>query len=383
MKKTIGGLLLLLAAGAASAQPEEERSRTAQTETPVSYVPKIDGAIKAKMEIDLNRGEYRFNVRNSRFGVRGNVSRNMSYRLQVDFSNEGKVSILDSYVAYKIHGFEAIIGQQQYHFSTDLDRGPSTNMFANRSFLAKYLTSYYGSEVSDGKAVDFVRTLGSRDLGAMFTYSFRAGVPMKVYAGLFNGAGSNNPEWGKKVNVIGRLEAGGEEGLRAAVAYYDGFAPLHMKVKEENGELKSEEFEQKMRMVGAELRYVKGGFFVEGEYARRYLGVGAAREVMTTALIHGYYKIDLPENSFADHLAPILRWDVGNDVDYLNTDARRREVFDANRITVGLNVGFGEKLIRSEIRFNYEKYLPSRKPSDFARNKLLHDKFTIEVVAAF
>lgn len=126
--------MLLLAAGAASAQPEEERSRTAQTETPVSYVPKIDGAIKAKMEIDLNRGEYRFNVRNSRFGVRGNVSRNMSYRLQVDFSNEGKVSILDSYVAYKIHGFEAIIGQQQYHFSTDLDRGPSTNMFANRSF---------------------------------------------------------------------------------------------------------------------------------------------------------------------------------------------------------------------------------------------------------
>ncbi len=231
MKKTIGGLLLLLAAGAASAQPEEERSRTAQTETPVSYVPKIDGAIKAKMEIDLNRGEYRFNVRNSRFGVRGNVSRNMSYRLQVDFSNEGKVSILDSYVAYKIHGFEAIIGQQQYHFSTDLDRGPSTNMFANRSFLAKYLTSYYGSEVSDGKAVDFVRTLGSRDLGAMFTYSFRAGVPMKVYAGLFNGAGSNNPEWGKKVNVIGRLEAGGEEGLRAAVAYYDGFAPLHTKVR--------------------------------------------------------------------------------------------------------------------------------------------------------
>lgn len=106
-------------------------------------------------------------------------------------------------------------------------------MFANRSFLAKYLTSYYGSEVSDGKAVDFVRTLGSRDLGAMFTCSFRAGVPMKVYAGLFNGAGSNNPEWGKKVNVIGRLEVGGEEGLRAAVAYYDGFAPLHTKVKEE------------------------------------------------------------------------------------------------------------------------------------------------------
>ena len=51
-------------------------------ESEVSYVPRVDGAVKAKLEVSLNDGEYRFNVRNTRFGVSGNVSRNMFYRIQ-------------------------------------------------------------------------------------------------------------------------------------------------------------------------------------------------------------------------------------------------------------------------------------------------------------
>ena len=78
-----------------------------------------------------------------------------------------------------------------------------------------------------------------------------------------------------------------------------------------------------------------------------------------------------------------MRWDLGNGVDYLNSDTRRRELFDANRITAGINLGFSTKLVRSEVRLNYEKYLLKKRPSDFAVNKLLHDKFTLEIVASF
>ena len=67
----------------------------------------------------------------------------------------------------------------------------------------------------------------------------------------------------------------------------------------------------------------------------------------------------------------------------LNSDTRRRELFDANRITAGINLGFSTKLVRSEVRLNYEKYLLKERPSDFAVNKLLHDKFTLEIVASF
>lgn len=386
MRKATGICVLLLLWGATAAAQDAGKASQAQSsdgKEKISYLPKIDGAVKAKVEFDINGGAYRFNVRNSRFGVRGNVSRNMTYRIQVDFSNEGKLSILDSYVGYQIGGLLMTLGQQQYHFSTDLDRGPSTNMFANRSFLAKYLTSYFGSEVSGSQIKDYVRTLGSRDLGLLFRYDFRLGVPFRAYAGLFNGSGSNNPEWNNHVNVIGRIEAGGPEGVRGSVAYYDGYAPLHLRVREEAGEMKTEKFDQRMRMVGFELRYVRGNFFAEGEYARRYLGLGRASEVMTVAQVHTYYKIGLPEKAFANHIAPIVRWDMGNNVDYLNTGTDRRQAFSANRITAGINIGFGEKLIRSEVRLNYEKYLLKKRPSDFADNRLLHDKFTIEVIAAF
>ena len=370
----------------AFAQDEETRSeKKEEAKSPVSYIPKIDGSVKAKVELSLYDGEYRFNVRNSRFGVSGLVSPRMNYRMQVDFNNEGKVSILDSYIGYTVGGFNIQLGQQQYHFSSDLDRGPSTNMFANRSFLSKYLTGYYGSELSGSDSKMFVKTLGSRDLGVMTTYNFQhLNVPLMVYLGAFNGSGINNPEWGKSVNVVTRLEYGWQTGLRAAVSYYNGSAPRHKQVVEEDGTKVEKTVNPKMNMFGCELRYVRGGFFIEGEYARRYLRDLSGRDnVLTAALVHSYYKFILPERSFAHHIAPIVRWDMGNNVDYLNTVTGKREGFNANRITAGVNIGFGEKWIKSELRLNYEKYLLKERPSDFSKNKLLQDKFTLEVVATF
>lgn len=372
----------MLFCGSAVAQSDDSEQDTTRTAR-VSYVPKIDGAVKVKLEVDLQDAAYRFNVRNSRFGVRGNVSKSMYYRIQVDFNNEGKISILDSYVGYTIGGFDAKLGQQQYHFSTDLDRGPTTNMFANRSFLAKYLTSYYGSEVSDGKIVSYVKTLGSRDLGLSMSYRFKTDVPLNLIAGVFNGSGTNNPEWGKRVNLMGRIELGGDKGLQGSVAYYHGYSPQHVKVEEQNGTFVTEDFEQKLRMVGGELRYTRGGLLLEGEYARRYLCMEGATAMMATALVQGYYRFQLPKCPTIDYIAPIARWDMGNNVDYLNVQNKLRETFEANRITVGVNIGFGTKWIQSEIRLNYEKYLLKEQPSDFWGNKLLHDKFTLEVVASF
>ena len=381
-KKWICFAFCMLLYGVVVAQPNDAERDTTH-DARVSYVPKIDGAVKVKLEVDLQDAAYRFNVRNSRFGVRGNVSKSMYYRIQVDFNNEGKISILDSYVGYTIGGFDAKLGQQQYHFSTDLDRGPTTNMFANRSFLAKYLTSYYGSEVSDGKIVSYVKTLGSRDLGLSMSYRFKTDVPLNLIAGVFNGSGTNNPEWGKRVNLMGRIELGGDKGLQGSVAYYHGYSPQHVKVEEQNGTFVTEDFEQKLRMVGGELRYTRGGLLLEGEYARRYLCMEGATAMMATALVQGYYRFQLPKCPTIDYIAPIARWDMGNNVDYLNVQNKLRETFEANRITVGVNIGFGTKWIQSEIRLNYEKYLLKEQPSDFWGNKLLHDKFTLEVVASF
>lgn len=313
----------------------------------------------------------------------------MFYRIQVDFNNEGKLNILDSYVGYRTGGLDIRLGQQQYHFSTELDRGPNTNIFANRSFLAKHLTSYYGSELSEKNIVNYVNTLGSRDLGLMTTYQFKKGLPMplKLYFGIFNGSGINNPSWNKTVNLIGRIEVGTVDAFRAAVSYYNGSAPRHKFVIDRNGTQVEDYLNQKLNMVGAELHYVRGGFFIEGEYARRYLQTTIEQDklntVMTAALVHSYYRFEMPHRFVLNYIAPMLRWDIGNNMDYLNTLDSMRETVDANRITVGVNFGFGKKLIHSELRLNYEKYFIGNQPDDFPTNKLLHDKFTLEVVAAF
>ena len=100
--------LFVLSSGVAFAQSDTVAA--GKKAEPVSYVPKLDGTIKAKMEVDLNGGEYRFSVRNARLGVRGNVSPKMNYRLQMDFGNEGKISLLDAYAGYQSGGFTAELG---------------------------------------------------------------------------------------------------------------------------------------------------------------------------------------------------------------------------------------------------------------------------------
>lgn len=375
------------AAGASGTSGVSGVSEITATETSeeISYVPKIDGAVKAKFELSTYDGEFRFNVRNSRFGVSGNVSRHMIYRMQVDFSNEGKVSILDAYAGYQTGNWDIRLGQQQYHLSSDLDRGPSSNMFANRSFLSKYLTGYYGSELTDGKPKDFVHTLGSRDLGVMATYTFKTRLPLKLYFGIFNGSGINNPKWGTTVNFVGRAEIGpASEGLRMALAYYDGSAPQHDRVIETGGIYEQVPFKQKMRIGVVELCYRRGYFFIEGEYARRYLeNYDGNNQVLTASHIHSYYRFPLRSTCVLDHIAPIVRWDIGNGLDYLNALTKSRQTTNANRISAGVNFGFGKKFTRSEVRLNYEKYIFRHRPSDLSVNKLFQDKFTVEVVAAF
>lgn len=352
-------------------------------ESEPSYIPRIDGVIKARFEVSTYDGQYRFNVRNARLGLSGNASRHLIYRLQVDFCNEGKTSVLDAYAGYRRGGWEVTLGQQRYQFSSDLGRNPAANIFANRSLLSKFLTTYYGADLIEGHPVEFVRTVGSRDLGALATYTWRMRCPLKFFLGVFNGSGINNPEWSSTANVIGRIEAGPEKGLRASVAYYDGTAPRHnwVSIDAEPYQLLAE---HTLRMVGGELRYDKGNLYLEGEYARRYLErEEGGNEVLVAAYLQGYYRFPMRSARVFEYIAPTARWDMGNGLDYLNLLTRLHDHFSANRMTLGLNFGFGSKMTRTEIRLNYETYFFKDRPTDLFLNKSLQDKFTVEIVAAF
>ncbi len=327
----------------------------------VDLTPQLFGSVRAKYEQSTESGEHRFNVRNSRLGVKGYTSQYMSYAMQIDFNNEGKVSILDSYATFELSNFKVSLGQQQYHFNADLDRGPSSSLFSNRSFLSKYLTTYYDPSAND------VSTIGSRDIGVILSYKLPTELPISFTGGLMNGSGANNPEWTQTTNYVGRVAVGGSSGLQAAGSYYYGETPL----------------QQEIIMYGGELRYAGQNYLVEAAFAQRLLEQDGTK-TLTAAHIHGYRKFSLTSHSsIIDHIAPHLRWDMGNGIEFENQFDGLIDRYDANRITVALNIGLAKKWIGAEIRLSYEEYIVGTSHTDAAINPLLQDKYTIEFITSF
>ncbi len=362
MKRIIPLLCVALSVSSTALFAQES---TSTTEEEVSYTPEIFGSVRAKYEQSTESGYGRFNVRNSRLGVKGLTSEYMRYAMQIDFNNEGKVSILDSYITLMAGRLEVTLGQQQYHFNADLDRGPSSSLFSNRSFLSKYLTTYYDISDPDHEK-HTTSTIGSRDIGMMLSYKFPTKLPISFTGGLMNGSGINNPEWNNNVNYVGRLAVGGKSGFQVAGSYYYGYTPL----------------EQQITMYGGELRYAGKDYLIEAAYAERKLEQDGTQTI-TAAQVHGYYIFNLNDKYAIDHLAPHLRWDTGNGIEFINQESLSLDRYDANRITVALNIGFGKKWIGSEIRLAYEEYIVGTTHTDSAINPLLQDKFTIEFITSF
>jgi hypothetical protein len=300
------------------------------------YLPDIDGILKTKAEFDLTNSLMRFEVRNARFGAKGIINPFMSYRVEIDLSDEGKMKMLDAYVKFTpVLNFDFYMGQRKIPFSSDYMRSPADNIFANRSFLAKYIND------------------GMRDIGFYANYRFTGNVPVDIFAGAVNGTGNNNPQWIDIPNIVGRISAGGEKGFRITGNIYRGHAL----------------YKEKLTMLGAEIRYITGALLIESEYIGRMWTDTSSVKINDDGLyIHAYYNIKV-SSEMIYLLTPTARWD------FIGTSVFRNDT-DANRLTLGINAGFEPKQFTSEIRLNFEKYFKSSLP--------VHtDKITLEFVAKF
>lgn len=300
------------------------------------YLPDLDVILKVKTEYDLDNSLIRFEVRNARFGLKGKINSIMSYRIELDLSDEGKMKMLDAYVRITpLKNLDIYMGQRKIPFSTDYMRNPAENIFANRSFLAKYIND------------------GMRDIGFYLDYKFDIGVPVDILLGAVNGTGNNNPQWIEKPNFVSRLVVGKENGFRATGNLYYGEA----------------EYRDHLTMFGGELRYTNGKIFVESEYISRNWNDTLDERVHDDGIyLHSYYNFKIDKRA-VKLISPTARWDMmGSSV--LGGEA------DAKRLTFGVNVGFDPKQFHSEIRLNYENYLKSSLP--------IHtDKLTLEFIARF
>ncbi len=300
------------------------------------YLPDIDGILKTKFEYDLENLKGRFEVRNARFGVKGKINDYISYRAELDLSDEGKMKMLDAFVKFTpLKNLDFYMGQKKIPFSTDYIRNPAENIFANRSFLAKYINE------------------GMRDIGFYINYKLTGGIPIDMLIGAVNGTGNNNPQWIKRPNLAGRFAVGPEEGIRLTGNIYYGEA-VNM---------------AHLAMFGGEFRYTKGMFFIESEYiSRNWTDTLSVRHHDDGIYIHSYYNFKI-ENHIFCLLAPTARVDlIGKSV--------LDNMTDASRLTLGLNAGLEPKLFYAEIRLNYENYFKGSLPNHT-------DKITLEFIARF
>ena len=79
---------------------------------------KIGGTIRSKYEYQTEEGEGRFEVRTARINVAGNVTKEVSYKAEIDLCDEGKIKMLDAYTRIKPwKTLQFTIGQERVPFT--------------------------------------------------------------------------------------------------------------------------------------------------------------------------------------------------------------------------------------------------------------------------
>ena len=142
MKKSALTVLIALLPLAAIAQTpsinEDGKKIEKEKMETKDYLPEVHGTIRAKYEYQTTMGAGRFEVRNARVSVTGNVLPSVAYKAEIDLSDEGQIKMLDAYARlFPTKGLTVTAGQMRVPFTIDAHRSPHQQYFPNRSFIAK------------------------------------------------------------------------------------------------------------------------------------------------------------------------------------------------------------------------------------------------------
>ncbi len=326
-----------------SAQTSDDQNKTWP-----SWLPDVSGTIRAKAEYQPNEGEGRFEVRNARIALDGNVLPAVLYKAEIDLSDEGAIKMLDAYAGLKLgdNMGDALlrIGQMRVPFSIDAHRSPHAQYFANRSFIAKQVGNV-------------------RDVGLTAGYTLNK-IPLIIEAGAFNGSGLTGQKdyWTKSFNFSAKLQYILPFGLNlqasvqkvsptgGAVYLYDGGATLK-----------------------------NGRWTMEAEYLLKHYTNTTFPNVHA---LDAFVCYDLPLKKVFTKLSFLARFDMMDD--HSDGNLNENGVLQINdaarkRITGGLTLSLSQKL-NADLRLNYEKYfyddISLAKPSE-------RDKAVVELMVRF
>ena len=288
----------------------------------VDYHPEFHGTVRAKYEYQPEVDAGRFQVRNARISVSGNVAPIVAYKAEIDLSDEGKIKMLDAYTRITpLKDFEFTIGQMRVPFTIDAHRSPHQQYFANRSFIAKQVGNV-------------------RDVGATLGYRIESALPIILQAGIFNGSGLTDQKdfWTKNINYSAKAQFLLPKGFNVVLSAQ---------------KIKPSEVSINMYDAGINFRY--GRWMVEAEYLFKHYNKHAFGDVNA---FDGFICYDLPLKKAFKKISFLGRFDyMGDHSDGTLNEQGKLYItdYERKRLTAGVTLSIAKPFI-ADLRLNYEQY---------------------------
>lgn len=140
MKKSAFMLFIILLSLTANAQTpyrNEDGKKIDKEELETKdYLPEIHGTIRTKFEYQTEMAASRFEVRNARISITGNVLPIVAYKAEIDLSDEGQIKMLDAYARlFPIKDLTVTAGQMR----VPLQSTPTALHISNISLTVRLL----------------------------------------------------------------------------------------------------------------------------------------------------------------------------------------------------------------------------------------------------
>lgn len=320
------------------------------------YMPVIHGTVRGKYEYQTQEEEGRFEVRNARVSVEGNVLPSVGYKAEIDLSDEGEIKMLDAFASVKPwEGVYISAGQMRVPFTIDAHRSPHKQFFANRSFIAKQVGNV-------------------RDVGVTAGYTLPTKMPIILEAGAYNGRTiltDQKNSWRKGVSYSAKAQLFPVKGFNITLGI-QGMKPTIIN----------------QTSYDAGMYYETDRFHIEAEYMYKTYAHNAYDDVQA---LNTFVSYGIPFKKVFKRISFLARYDFmtsqwdgktfgkdeDGDVDYtriVTSDAKR------SRVTGGITFSLGGPF-QTDLRLNYEKYF-------YGQNKLLakaseRDKLVLELMVHF
>ncbi len=287
---------------------------------PVNLIPSVHGVVRARYEIETDGGLNRFQVRNARVNVAGKIAPVISYFVQIDACDRGKITFLDAWGRFDVSKALYIQGGQfRQPFGVDNFRLPGGYYFANRSFLGKIINNYRGVGAKAGWAP--------------------VNIPLDIQAGFFNqSAIGDHNVWNKSVAFASKVT----------------WKPGNMMLSTGYQSMKRTSH---MSYYDATVGWGTDGWYAEAEY----MGVAYSHDAAPTC--HTWVTFvtkSFPVKAGIFNKASVMaRYDgmtnysngaVGDDGLLSVTEPRRQ------RATIGGQLSYVYKSVHADLRLNYEKF---------------------------